>query len=274
MGIDDCAIIPDEFTYRNAAKQPTTDNSKKQTVTASTTTGNEKITSNDKSPTSLLKQSGVKTVELTVDQLKSGFTAASTLYATGGGVDKKELTFVELYQSLNKLQPTSALSTPVIKFKYDWIVTLPNDPQSAFTNATSNVSPNQPINMFSYFYSQHNPLALNNNNNNASVSSSSAASLFTLSSFHSQQQRFYIDTLASVAASFLNDLQKPKNASEAGGASAAGGYSQASGGSGAGGGFSSQLSSKAANAQSNNQHVIALAFKIMFLKLLGFAFLN
>jgi hypothetical protein len=233
MGIDECAIIPDDFTDRTSLTAKPAIDSKK------IATSNENIKSNDKSPSNQSKRPTVQTIELTIDQLKSGFTANSTLYQASND-EKKEVTFLELYQALNK-QPTPS---NLLKLKYDWIVTLPNDPVGPNTSV-NNISPNQPINMFSYFYSQHN----NNMANQApSNNSSSSSSLFTLSSFHNQQQRFYIDTLASVAASFLNDLQKPKNTNENNANNnSASGHSQAA---------NSQNGSKsAANIQSANQSV-------------------
>lgn len=149
MGIDDCAVDPDNFP--TSSKQ----SSKKTNIPGLN-----------------------KNCQLNAEQIKNGLTAKSC-HITSNGKDLKELTFIQLYLALNK--PSA------IKLKYDWII-------------GENNNENNPNSM----------LISNNAQLTAQSSSSSSSSIQTLSSKQNLQQRFYLDTLASVAASFLNEIQKSK----------------------------------------------------------------
>lgn len=105
--------------------------------------------------------------QLSSKQLRSGLTSNTSQLSSNSTNENKDLTFVQLYLVLNK--------PDVIKFEYDWI---------------SSTSLRQPV------------LISSNVTNTESVFSSSSL-LYN----QNQRQRFYIDTLASVATSFLKDLQ-------------------------------------------------------------------
>lgn len=105
--------------------------------------------------------------QLSSKQLRSGLTSNTSQLSSNSTNENKDLTFVQLYLVLNK--------PDVIKFEYDWI---------------SSTGLRQPV------------LISSNVTNTESVFSSSSL-LYN----QNQRQRFYIDTLASVATSFLKDLQ-------------------------------------------------------------------
>lgn len=154
MGIDDCAVNPDNFNI--GSKQTKSQN-------------HSKLSNESK-------------LQLKVDQIKSGLTVNNS-FLNVTNKEKKEINFLQLYLALNK--PST------LKLKYDWIIGFNNN--SSDINASSSNS------------------NLSNNAQLCSQSvSSSSTSAQTLASKQNQQQRFYIDTLASVAASFLNDMQKYK----------------------------------------------------------------
>lgn len=109
--------------------------------------------------------------QLSSKQLRSGLTSNTSQLSSNSTNENKDLTFVQLYLVLNK--------PDVIKFEYDWI---------------SSTGLRQPV------------LISSNVTNTESVFSSSSL-LYN----QNQRQRFYIDTLASVATSFLKDLQNSTN---------------------------------------------------------------
>ena len=106
------------------------------------------------------------------EQLRAGLTTANARTLACSSKEAKDLTFVHFYSLLKK---------PVaIHLRYDWV---------APPASTSLV-----------------------NNAGGTASMSPVSMLHTACSFsQNQRQRFYIETLASVAASFLNDMQPPKN---------------------------------------------------------------
>ncbi|CAF0748523.1 unnamed protein product [Brachionus calyciflorus] len=143
MGIDDCAVNPDNFLS----------NRKQLPETPSSSSSSQKKTE----------------FHLNPKQIKSGLTSKNS-YIHVNSKDKKEITFSQVFLALNK--PTS------LKFKYDWIIEKEN------SDATTNI--------------------------NSQSSCSSSSSIQTLTNKNNIQQRFYIDTLASVATSFLKEILKNK----------------------------------------------------------------
>jgi len=105
--------------------------------------------------------------QLTSSQLKSGLTIDTSYLMSSQTKEQKDLTFYQIYLAFNK--PNQ------IKFEYDWIS---SSKQSMMLNSSLSCSETiYPSSSSSLIYNQN------------------------------QRQRFYIDTLASVAASFLRDLQ-------------------------------------------------------------------
>lgn len=115
-----------------------------------------------------IKPSTPNQYQLEANTLRAGLTSSNSKIPTEKD-DFADLTFTELYLALDKPEK--------IHFKYEW-GPLDNSKQSHIKNVCSNSA------------SYVSPL----------ISSS-------LDLNRNQRQRFYIDTLASVAASFLNDIQ-------------------------------------------------------------------
>ena len=109
---------------------------------------------------------------VSLEQLRSGLTAASARTLASSSKECKDLTFVHLYSALKK--------PDAIHLRYDWVA--PPASISLVNNAGGTASMS-PVSM------QHTACSFSQN----------------------QRQRFYIETLASVAASFLNDMQPPKS---------------------------------------------------------------
>jgi hypothetical protein len=115
--------------------------------------------------------------KINVEQLKAGLTTnTSKITSNLSNRETKDLTLIQLYLALNKPN--------VIRLKYDWILTHSNP--SISVGKVSSVT-------------------------NLANDIESQTSVLTLHSSQNQQQRFYIETLANVGASFLNDLQAKNN---------------------------------------------------------------
>lgn len=122
---------------------------------------------------------GKPSTVLLADQLRAGLNA-SNLKIVPDTKDFKDLTFAELYLALDKPEK--------ISFKYDWI--------------SASRKPNR------------NCINTNLKSQIAAGSTNSISPSFGSFDFSKiQRQRFYIETLASVASSFLNSIQTAKQAS-------------------------------------------------------------
>lgn len=171
MAMDECAIIPDDFSSSNLKRTKTDNNNSDKS---------EKQSSNPTQQQST-PQFISNVLEITFDQLKAGFSSstAQVSYLESSKKERKELTFADLHELLNKS------TNGVIRLKYEWSVKTNNETSTVASQAVNSAV--------------------------GASSSSSQQQVQALSSSH-QQQRFYLETLASVAASFLNDLKPiPKN---------------------------------------------------------------
>ena len=169
---DDCAILPDDFSNNNNNKKlPLTENA----ISSSSTQMQGTAKNNSKTSLSSSLKSCFK---INVEQLKAGLTTnTSKITSNLSNKETKDLTLIQLYLALNKPN--------IIRLKYDWILTHSN-PSTSFVSKV----PSAP---------------------NLADEAGSQTSLLTLHSSQNQQQRFYIETLANVGASFLNELLAKNN---------------------------------------------------------------
>ena len=175
---DDCAILPDSITSTKIAnkKSSTNDGSSALLILSK----NQPKSNNS---SAVLSASLKACFKINVEQLRAGLTTStSKITSSLSNKETKDLSLIQLYLALNK--------PSVICLKYDWIITQSHSGCSNFAKP--------------------HPVA------NIADNAESNSSLFTLNSSQNQQQRFYIETLANVGASFLNDLHsKNSNAASA-----------------------------------------------------------
>jgi hypothetical protein len=170
---DDCAILPDDFSNNNNNKKlPLNENA----ISSSSTQMQGTTKNNSKTSLSSSLKSCFK---INVEQLKAGLTTnTSKITSNLSNKETKDLTLIQLYLALNKPN--------IIRLKYDWILTHSN-PSTSFASKQVSSAPN------------------------LADEAGSQTSLLTLHSSQNQQQRFYIETLANVGASFLNELLAKNN---------------------------------------------------------------
>jgi hypothetical protein len=174
--IDENAILPDNVVNKSKKKPSESASGSAPATVPLLTLSNNHQPSKPQSSSSL-SLSLRACFKLNVEQLKAGLTAKTSKITSNlesSQEETKDLTLIQLYLALNK--------PSVIRLKYDWIL----------THSTKNK-----------------PTDLDRAECATTIATSS--SLSTLASSQNQQQRFYIETLANVGASFLNDIQSKNN---------------------------------------------------------------